>query len=393
VWSAIAAAVLLGLAFTFYPRATPVDLVTAQSGPMITTVDEEGFARIHDVFTLSAPVAGRLKRIEVHSGDAVSAGETLLLELEPVDSSLLDPRSQAQARAEVRAAESARKLAAGNLERAQAELDFADAEYQRAIELVREGTVAQRTFDDARRTFRTATAAVGTAREALHIAQFELDRAQAQLLSPATGKRRAEDCACVPITAPVSGQVLQIFDPSERVVAAGEPVLQIGDPRQLEVVVDLLSTDAVKVEAGQRVLLERWGGSETIEGRVERIEPFGFTKVSALGIEEQRVNVVIQLTSPYETWRRLGHGYQVEARIVLWQSEDVLSIPLTALFRDGEGWAVFVKEGGRAVQRQVEVGHRNRLVCEVVSGLSVGERLVLHPSDRVVPGRRISDRG
>ena len=393
VWGGVAAAVLAGLAAAFTPRALPVDLATAERGPMLMTVDEEGFTRIHDVFTLSAPVTGRLRRIEVHAGDSVVAQETLLAELEPVDPTLLDPRSETRAQAAVQAAESARKLAASELERAKAELDFARAEHRRSLELVRDGAIAQRDFDRAERAFKTAGAAVTTAREALQVRQFELDQARAQLLSPLETRARAGECACIPITAPISGQVLQLFDPSERVAAAGEPLLQIGDPTQLEIVADLLSTDAVQVEAGQRVLIERWGGEERLEGRVRRVEPFGFTKISALGIEEQRVNVIIDFSSPRERWQRLGHGYQVEARIVLWRSEAALKVPLTALFRDGERWAIFVEKRGRARLRHVEIGHRNRLDAEIVDGLSPGERLVVHPSDRILAGTRITARG
>ncbi len=392
VWGTIGLAVILGLAFAFYPRAMLIDLATVERGPMMSTVAEEGFTRVHDVFTLSAPVTGRVRRIEVHAGDSVAAQQTVLAELEPVDPSFLDPRSEAQAKAGLRVAEAAHQRAISDLERVGAELEFARAEYQRAVELIRDGTIAQRDFDNAERAYKATGAAVDTAREALHVAQFEVDRARAQLLSPATSQRRSGECACVPITAPISGQVLQIFDPSERVVTMGEPLLQIGDPSRLEIVVDLLSTDAVKVEAGQRVLIERWGGEHALEGRVQRVEPFGFTKVSALGIEEQRVNVLIDFTTPRSQWQRLGHGYQVETRIILWQSDDALMVPLTALFRDGQEWAVFVEDGGRARFQTIRLGRRNSLVAQVVQGLEGGEKLVVHPTDRVAAGTRIADR-
>ena len=203
--------------------------------------------------------------------------------------------------------------------------------------------------------------------------------------SPTTGPSVRTIGSCV-------ASISATSTPSERTVAAGEPLVQVGDPADLEVVVDLLSSDAVQVEPGQRVLIERWGGAAPLEGRVQRVEPFGFTKVSALGIEEQRVNVVIDLTSPAEDWRRLGHGYQVETRIILWESDDALRVPLTALFRDGEGWAVFAEEGGRARLRPVQVGRRNRLVAEILDGLAPGERIVVHPSDRILAGTRIAGR-
>jgi HlyD family secretion protein len=192
--------------------------------------------------------------------------------------------------------------------------------------------------------------------------------------------------------APVSGTVLRIVDARERVVNAGELLLEIGNPADLEIVADFLSTDAVRIEPGQRVIIERWGHDTLLEGRVRRVEPYGFTKVSALGVEEQRVNVIIDFTSPFDQWQRLGHGYQVEARVVLWETDGVISLPLTALFRDGDAWSVFVEEGGRAAMRRVEVGHRNGVRAEILAGLVAGERVVLHPSDRVAQGVRIAAR-
>jgi HlyD family secretion protein len=232
---------------------------------------------------------------------------------------------------------------------------------------------------------------VATAEAALQVRTYELQQARAQLLSPAAPRER-DVPDWVSVRAPRDGRVLRVVNDSERVVAAGELLVEIGDPADLEVVVDFLSTDAVQVDAGQRVLLERWGLDRALEGRVRRVEPYGFTKISALGIEEQRVNVVIDLTSPREQWERLGHGYQVEARVVVWQGDDVVTVPLTAPFRDGEDWAVFVDDGGRARLRRVKVGHRNSVDTEIVEGLAAGERVVLHPSDRVVAGVRIATR-
>ena len=195
------------------------------------------------------------------------------------------------------------------------------------------------------------------------------------------------------VTAPVSGRVLRIDNPSERVVNAGEPLVEIGDAKNLEIVVDFRSTDAVRIEPGQRVIIERWGGNEPLAGHVRRVEPFGYRKISALGIEEQRVNVIVDFTSPAEQWSRLGHGYQVEARVVLWEVDQTLSVPLTAMFRDGERWAVFVNGNGRANKRNIEIGHRTPVAAAVLSGLDVGEQVVLHPGDRVVDGVRIRPRG
>jgi HlyD family secretion protein len=196
----------------------------------------------------------------------------------------------------------------------------------------------------------------------------------------------------VTVFSPVSGDVLRVVTESEGVVQSGTPILEVGDPDKLEVVVDLLSSDAVRVQAGQRAIIEAWGGSVPLEGVVRRVEPFGFTKVSALGIEEQRVNVIVDIKEPRQQWQRLGHGYRVEPRIVLWEGHDVLKVPLSALFRQGRRWAVFVADGGQAVLREVDIGHENGLEAEVTSGLEVGERVVLHPGDRVAPGARLEER-
>lgn len=391
-WVPIALLTAVALAFAFTPRAVVVDLYTVQAGPMTVTVDEEGETRVHDVFGLSAPVTGRVLRIEAHVGDPVVANETVLARIEPVDPSFLDPRSESQAKAAIQAAESGMELARSEVEQARAELQFAEAEYRRARELIKSGTIAERDADDAERAYRTNSAALATAEAALQMRAFELEQARAQLLSPAQTQGHSGVHDWVSVQAPRSGRILRIVNDSERIVSAGDLLLQIGDPADLEIVVDFLSTDAVQIDAGQKVLIERWGLDHVIEGRVRRVEPYGYTKVSALGIEEQRVNVLIDFTSPRQQWERLGHGYQVEARVVLWEAPAVVAVPLTALFRDGSAWALFVNEGGRAELRHVEVGHRNTTHAEIVRGLSGGEKVVLHPSDRVTGGVRIAAR-
>jgi HlyD family secretion protein len=393
MWALLALVVGIALMVAFAPRRVMVDLITVERGPMVVTVDEEGETRVHDVFTLSAPVAGRVRRIELHVGDPVVADETVLAEIEPGDPTFLDSRSEAQARAAIQAARSARALAAAEVDQAAAEFEFAQLEIARAHQLIAGGSIAGRQVDDAERARKTTGAGLATARAALQMRKFELEQAQAQLVSPTHTRARNRERECVPITAPVSGRVLRITDPSERVVGAGESLMQIGNPADLEIIVDLLSADAVKIEPRQRVIIDDWGGEEPLAGRVRRVEPFGFTKVSALGIEEQRVNVLIDFTSTPEQRQPLGHGYQVEARIVLWEGEDTLSVPLTALFRQGDEWAVFVEQDGHAILRRVEVDHRNGLAAEITSGLEAGERVVVHPSDRVIDGARIAGRG
>ncbi|HIP79365.1 MAG TPA: HlyD family efflux transporter periplasmic adaptor subunit, partial [Kiloniellaceae bacterium] len=361
LWGALVLLLGIGLAYAFWPRPVAVDFVLAGEGPLVVTIGEEGETRVRDVFVLSAPVTGYMRRIEHDVGDLLEAGLTEVAQIEPIDPTFLDVRSATQAEAAVEAAQAARSLAVAEVEMAAAELDFAEAELERARRLIASDTISERALDDAERVFRTKRAALSTAEAGLRMRDWELERARAELVSPATAQRSYDACDCVVMTSPVSGQILRIHQESEGVVTSGQALIDIGNPRDLEIVVDLLSEDAVKVEAGQRVIIEDWGGPEDLQGRVRRIEPTGFTKVSALGIEEQRVNVIIDITDPPETWARLGHGYRVEVRIVLWESDSVLKVPLTALFRNGGDWAVFVEDGGRARRQAVTVGRRTDL--------------------------------
>jgi HlyD family secretion protein len=397
-WGGIAAVLAAALAYAFRPQAVPVDLALVTRGPLMVTIDEEGETRVRDVFVLSAPVAGRAHRIEVEAGDTVVAGETTVAQIEPVDPALLDVRSEREARAELSAAAAARQLAAADLQRAQAELDFARSELARQKQLGQHGVASERDLDQAEKSFRTALAALETARASMQERSFQYDRARARLTPARPRGETQQGCDCIPVHAPVSGVVLRVLHESEGVVSAGTPLLEIGDPKDLEIVVNLLSADAVRVDPGDEVLIEQWGGGELLHGRVRRVEPYGFTKVSALGIEEQRVNALVDLTDPPARWQRLGHGYRVEARIVLWRGEDVVKLPLSALFRAGApdrpdaGWAVFALERGRARLRPVTRGRHNDLEVEISAGLERGERVVLHPSDRVVDGVRITAR-
>jgi len=386
-WGGLTSLLLLFLVFAFRPQPVPVDFADVTRGRLTVTVDEEGETRVHDVFVLSAPVAGRVRRISIEVGDEVVAGQTVVAQIEPVDPTLLDARSETEAQAAVSAAE--------------AELDFASRELDRQKQLAQRGVASARDLDAAEKAHRTAAASLANARAAL----------QAHTLArTARGGDTATDekCVCVPVVAPVSGRVLRVVRESAGVVTPGEALLEIGDPRDLEIVVDLLSADAVRVEPGQDALIEQWGGGDVLHARVRRVEPYGFTKVSALGIEEQRVNVILDFTDPPEKWQRLGHGYRVETRIVLWRGDDVVKLPLSALFRGDNGvqhgkdvaatgdagkreaeaadWAVFVDEKGHARLRHVSRGHSNGLEVEITQGLEPGEKVVLHPSDRVVEG-------
>jgi HlyD family secretion protein len=392
IWAMLTGLVALGLLLAFRPQAVLVDLTSVQPGSMAVFVADEGYTRVHDMYELSAPVAGQVQRIQVHAGDAVVAGETVVAQIEPGDPSLLDPRSEAQARAALQTAESALDLARAEVKQAEAEMEFAESEWRRANDLLASGMISRRDFDDAERAHKAGKADLDTARAGFQMGLFELEQVRAQLLSPGEARQARGDCECIPIMAPVSGRVMRIPNPSARVVGAGEVLMEIGDPESLEVVVDFLSIDAVLISPGQEVIIDEWGGAKPLAGRVRMVEPFGFTKVSALGIEEQRVNVTIDFTDPIKQRQRLGHGYQVQARVQIWKADSVLTVPLTALYRIDQGWAVFVSEDGRAHSRPVRIGQRNGLVAEVAEGLQPGDQVLTHLSDRVTEGVRVRQR-
>ena len=299
------------------------------------------------------------------------------------------PRTEAEAEALLSAAVSAEALARSEFDKAEAELKFAESELERTRELAEKGTVSERELEAGERAFATSRAALGVAQANMEVRRFELERARALLMSPAEMTDRRAACACVNINSPVDGRVLRVLRESEGFVRAGEGLVEIGDPGRLEIVVDLLSSDAVKVRPGFRALIENWGGEQALEAEVRRVDPFGFTKVSALGIEEQRVNVVLDILSPIEDWQTLGHGYQVDVRIVLWEDDHVLKVPMTALFRDGESWALFVREEGRAARRVVTLGRTTPSEAQVVDGVAEADEIVIFPSEGVDDGVRI----
>ncbi|MEI2385613.1 HlyD family efflux transporter periplasmic adaptor subunit [Breoghania sp. JC706] len=392
LWGTLLALVAAALFFTLRPQPVPVDFVTVARGPLQVAVEAEGETRIRDVYRVSAPVTGRLTRIKLEAGDTVEADRTLVAELQPIDPGLRDMRTEAELRAAVQAAEAALALAEANIDSARAELGFAETDLDRVRRLAASETVSKRRLDEAELSLRKGRAALAQAIATANMRRFELDRARTQLLSTAEAIGQRDSCPCVPIRAPVSGKVLRVLQESEVVVQAGTTLVEVGDPRDLEIVTDLLSADAVKVQAGQEVVITDWGGDEALAGRVKRVEPFGFTKVSALGIEEQRVNVVIELTGPPETYARLAHGFRVEVAIVLWKADDVARLPLTALFRKGDRWMVFKVEDGIVRQVPVETGHGNGLAVEIVGGVRAGDTVVAHPSDRVVDGIAVQQR-
>lgn len=390
VLSAIGLAVLALLGWGFVPVPVEVDLASVGRGPLAVTVDHEGKTRVKERYVVSSPLSGRLARIDLRPGDRVEAGKTLLATIEPTDPALLDVRERTQALARLDAAESARKKAAADLERARAMHEQARRTLDRDRRSYQHQGVSQEDLEKAEYGEQAAAAAVRSAEFAQRIADFEREQAQAALVHTRVASPGDTQSAAAPfrfdIPAPVSGAVLRVYQESSTVVSPGLRLVEVGDPTDLECEVDVLSTDAVKIRPGQRVVVEHWGGERALEGRVRVREPSGFTKVSALGVEEQRVNIIFDLTDPPDARSTLGDAYRVEARVVIWEAADVLKVPSGSLFRRGADWAVFRVEDGRAVVRTVSVGHNNGIEAEVLAGLEAGDRIVLHPSDRVVDG-------
>jgi len=387
---AIGVLVAAGLVYGFMPRAVPVDVAEVKSAPLAVTVEEEGKTRVRERYTVSAPVAGYVRRIDLKAGDAAAAGQVLAV-IEPARSVALDPRTRAQAQSQVSAAQAALAAAQENARAASAASQLAQQERARADSLRQSNFVSAQALDTARTAETRARAAEAAAQHAVRVARFELETARAAVASTA-GLQSGGAAEVVQVRAPVAAHVLKLLHESEGAVAAGQPLLEIGDPASLEVEVELLSTHAVKVAPGSKVILDRWGGEQPVAGSVRVVEPSGFTKISALGVEEQRVRVIVDFTSPREAWARLGDGYRVEARFVLWEGQDVLQLPTSALFRQGEGWAAFVIDGRRARLKPVEIGQRAGLASQVVSGLKAGERVVAHPDETIRDGVRVKPR-
>ncbi|MHB1188844.1 efflux RND transporter periplasmic adaptor subunit [Thiobacillus sp.] len=387
---AIGVGVAAGLAYGFMPRAVPVDLAEVTRGPLAVTVEEEGKTRVRERYTVSAPVAGYVRRIDRQAGDAVAAGQVLAV-IEPARSVALDPRTRAQAQAQASAAQAALAAAQENARAASAAAQLAQQERARAESLRQSNFVSAQALDTARTAETRARAAGQAAQHAVRVARFDLETARAAVAST----DRLQNGGAVDVLqvrAPVAANVLKLLHESEGAVAAGQPLLEIGDPASLEVEVEVLSTHAVKIAPGSRVILDRWGGEQPVAGTVRVVEPSGFTKISALGVEEQRVRVIVDFSSPREAWARLGDGYRVEARFVLWEGKDVLQLPTSALFRQGEGWAAFVLDGRRVRQAPVEIGQRAGLATQVVSGLKAGDRVVAHPDETIKDGVRVKPR-
>lgn len=365
-WLLIGAAVLLiaaAVAAAFWPRPVLVDLGTVTQGPMMLTIDEEGRTQVSEPYMVSTPVAGRLQRVEVSPGDTVVRGETVVAHMLPTNPAALDIRTRELSRT--------RQLAASDL-------------------------VSEAALDRAEGNYRIAITTVDTAAAAIAIREADLANAQSQLLGfedPRLAEAIGGETADIPLYAPADGRILRILQQSETTLPAGMPVMEIGDvANDLEVVVDLISSDAVRVSLDDAVIIDDWGGVTALSGVVARIDPFAITKVSALGVEEQRVPVTVALTSPAAERMGLGHGYRVEARIVVWEEAATVQVPASALFRAGDGWAVFVDRDGVAATQPVTLGPNNGQSAQVLTGLVPGDRVILYTSAAIADGVQIAER-
>ena len=374
--AATAAVALIALAFL--PDPVPVDVATVQRGPLVVTVDEDGETRAKDRYVISAPVAGRISRIDLREGDRVAAGQ-VVAQIWPVP---LSAREHDEQLARITAATALAREAEERVRHAATDHDQAVRERIRVEKLVQDGFVSPQAVEHAQVMETTSADELAAARFRARSAAADAKVARAALM--AMGGAGAN--AAVPLRSPTAGQILRIPERSERVVTPGTALMTVGDPRALEIVIDVLSSEGVKVKPAMPVRLEGWGGPQPLQARVRLVEPFAFTKVSALGVEEQRVNVIADFVDPPQS---LGDAFRVEARIVIWSSEDTLKIPSNALFRKGDGWAVFVADGRRAHLRPVKPGHAGPLDTEILEGLAAGDRVVLHPSNDIADGTRI----
>jgi HlyD family secretion protein len=398
-WLIALGVVVLGTGWLVWPRPIPVDTALAAKEPMRVTIDDEGRTRVRHVYTVSAPVAGKVLRIShpeahelpsLHVGDEVTAGQTVIAVIQPATPGLLDVRSRQELEAATVAAKAAVTFAEAEIRRIEAALRFSLEELARAESLARSETISARALERARFELETNEAGLASAKAVLEVRRGEHAVASARLIGPSEASATEPEC-CIQIRAPVSGRILKIVQQDETVVHAGAPLAEIGDPADLEVVADLLSTQAVLIAPGADVVVEGWGGPP-LRGQVSRVDPAGFVKVSSLGIEERRVGTVIDIIDSPEAWRQLGHDFRVIVRVTTWQAEDALVLPLGALFRRGEEWAVYLVKDGRARIAVVQAGQRNGKPVEITSGLSEGDEVILHPSDRIAEGVAVARR-
>ncbi len=390
----ILAAVVAAIVLAFRPQPVLVDTTIVGRGELQVTVDEDGRTRIRERYVVSAPLNGRLQRVMLDPGDQVTQNQTVVATIEPLDPSLLDERTLAETRARVSAAEAEVQRATAIVERAKVAVDQAESELGRVHRLAEQNGASTEEVEAAQLAFRTAERDHQAAVFSREIAEFERELAQAALIRSGAKSENGDAASAeyLVIKAPISGSVLRVFEENSRVITPGTQLLEIGDPADLELEIDVLSSDGVQIRPGQDVIIDHWGGDKPLHGTVRLIEPSAFTKNSALGVEEQRVNVIVDLTAPPQERLGLGDAFRVEAHIVTWQDDDVLKIPTSALFRLGDDWCVFGVRDGRAQQTTVAPGHRNPQEVEIVRGLSEGDEIVLYPGDRIRHGTLVERR-
>jgi HlyD family secretion protein len=379
-------AAIAAVAWALWPKPINVQTEEARLLDITLTVEAEGQSRIREVFTISAPVAGQVQRTDLHAGDAITAGSTIVAMIVPARSTLLDARSRDIAIANRDAARAAVNLAAAQLQQAEAKEAFATTEFTRAQQLVHRGTISERAYEQARLDLAEARANVKSMAAQLMVRNGELQSAEAVLLQEPVG---GSDC-CVEIKAPVSGTILKVRTESEQVVSAGTPLIDVGDPNDLEITTDVLSQDAAQIEPGALATIVDWGG-QPLKAQVRKVEPAAITKVSALGIEEQRVPVILDFIEDAPNTTFPGHGYRVTVRIRVWEGKQLLAIPIAALVRRGSSWSVYVAHEGIASEKSISVGVMNDETAEITGGMAEGEKVILHPPDVLSDGGRVSE--
>jgi HlyD family secretion protein len=385
---ALGSGILALVGWGLKPKPIEIETGVVARGPLTVRVSEEAKTRIRNRYVVAAPVAGKMRRVPLKPGDEVKAGETLLTAIEPMATPLLDPRARVQAEAVVSMKEAARKQAVQGLDAQQAALKMAEADRDRVRAVQRAGTVSETDRDRAEGDASIKASEVRASQFALQVLDYEIAQARAALERPDAST--ADNL--VEVKSPVSGRVLKVMQESETVVSPGQAILEVGDPADLEIEAEILSRDAVTIHAGDSVSIEQWGGDSPLKGRVRRVEPAGFTKISALGVEEQRVIVLSDLIEPPAEAKSLGDRYRVEVRVAVWHSDDVPVIPSGALFREGNAWKTFLYQNGTAKLVSVEAGHSDGRLTEVLSGLSPGDEVLLHPPDTVKAGSSVRKR-
>lgn len=376
----------IGLGYAFWPTPTEVDLAKVSRGPMALTLNEIGQTQVAQRYRVSAPVSGHLSRVALAPNATVSAGITVVASMRPGQTAPLNSREQLSAVAAIAAAQAALGMHQANLSQAQAGQALAISELQRARARRDLETISQSSLEQAQRQAEAANASVESARAAVRVGQAELAGAQAVLAEPS-------EVAPLPIIAPINGRVLAVLQPSAGFITAGTPIMEIGDiESDLEVVVELLSTDAVQVVPGDHALITNWGGPTALAAQVSRVEPYGFTQYSALGVEQQRVRAILSFAPDTPRPAALGHGFRVEAQIDLWRGDDIVRVPSSALFRQHGEWAALTLVDGRAALRQLTIGHDNGTLAEVIEGLDDGDQVVIYPAPALQDGARITPR-